>query len=221
VTRPQPTQQRSRQRVEAILEAARQLLRDGGVEVCTISAIAAAANTSPASLYRYFADSSAVLHALAEHSLDETHERLKTALATVTSRAEFASVLAAAIDEYIKSFRRDRALRELWFGTLSDPALVALNLADSRRNGDLIAATFAPFVNIPLSVLKTRGFLLSHIAGSAVGLMLDVSRSEQQRLRIELHRVALAILNDPAEEHRLEGRSGRSLDTAAVALSYE
>jgi AcrR family transcriptional regulator len=194
VSRPLPTQERSRLRVESILEATHRLLAGGGVEACSVAAIAAEAGITPASLYRYFADSSAVLHALAEAMLEKTHTQLRDAMGLIQSAADIEPVMKRAVDSYISSFREDRALRELWFGTMSDPSLIALNVADSRRNGDLIASAIAPFSEHPLPVLRARGFLVAHTVGSAVGLMLDVEPKEQARLRIELHRVLLMTL---------------------------
>ncbi len=200
MSRPQPTQLRSRERVEAIFEATRELLRDGGVERCTVAAIAAQADISPASLYRYFPDATSIIRALAESSLDEVHAGLVQLLSTITHADEIAPVLEAALDAYIRQFTTDRALRELWFGSLADPQLVALNIADSRRNGNLIAESLAPYVNIPLTQLRDRWFLLAHMIGAAVGLMVEVSPREATRLRGELSRLTLATLR--SEESR-------------------
>jgi AcrR family transcriptional regulator len=192
MSRPSPTQLRSRERVEAIYEAARSLLREGGMERCTVAAIAAQAGITPASLYRYFPDATSIIRALAKSSLDEVHDRLAELLSTVTHEDHVVVALDAALDAYISQFTADRVLRELWFGSLADPELVALNIADSRRNGTLIATTLAPYVNIDLPELKDRCFLLSHMIGAAVGLMLEVSPREAKRLRSELSRVVLA-----------------------------
>ncbi len=192
--RPQPTQARSRDRVEAIYEATRELLREGGVERCTVAAIAAQAEITPASLYRYFPDATSIIRALAEASLDEVHAGFAELLATITHADQVAEVLASSIDGYIDLFTNDRALRELWFGSLADPELVALNVADSRRNAALIAEAIAPYVDLPLSELKDRWFLLSHMIGSAVGLMLEIPTKEAKRLRSQLISLLLSTL---------------------------
>jgi AcrR family transcriptional regulator len=199
MSRPLPTQLRSRERVEAIYDAARKLLREGGMERCTVAAIAGQAGISPASLYRYFPDATSILRALAESSLDEVHEGLVQLLATVTHRDHVAPALEAALDAYVELFTNDRALRELWFGSLADPQLLALNVADSRRNGNLIATTLAPYVDIPLPELKDRWFLLAHMIGSAIGLILEVTPREARRLRAELKQLALATLTSPTQ----------------------
>jgi AcrR family transcriptional regulator len=197
MSRPNPTQLRSRERVDAIFEATRTLLREGGVERCTVAAIAARAGITPASLYRYFPDATSIIRALAETSLDEVHEGLQTLLATITDASQIGTVIEASLDAYTELFTSDRALRELWFGSLADPELLALNIADSRRNGTLIAETLAPYVDVPIKQLKDRWFLLAHMIGSAVGLMLEVSPTEAKRLRSELSRLTMLTLTAP------------------------
>jgi AcrR family transcriptional regulator len=200
MSRPQPTQERSRQRVESIVDAAYRLLRTGGKDACTVAAIATEAGITPASLYRYFADATEILRALAERTLDDLHAELISSLARVTREEDIEPVLTETLDNYATAFEQDRALRELWFGTLADPELIALNIADSRRNGNAIADAVAPFCEIPRPMLRTRGFLLAHTVGSSVGLMLDVPARERAAIRRELRRMLLATLMGPPKD---------------------
>ncbi|MSZ77410.1 MAG: TetR family transcriptional regulator, partial [Actinobacteria bacterium] len=63
-TRRIPTQQRSRRRVEGILDAAERLVVTQSVEELSTRAIAQSAEVPVASLYQYFADKEEVLLAL-------------------------------------------------------------------------------------------------------------------------------------------------------------
>ncbi len=62
----QPKQKRSRQRVEAILNAASELFAEVGYESATIVEIAARSNTAVGSMYQFFANKEAILYALIE-----------------------------------------------------------------------------------------------------------------------------------------------------------
>jgi AcrR family transcriptional regulator len=197
MARAQPTQLRSRERVEAVFEATRVLLREGGIERCTVAAIAAQANITPASLYRYFPDATSIVRELAEASLDEVHHELRELLATIHDADDVRAVMEVALERYVELFTSDRALRELWFGSLADPQLVALNVADSRRNGVLIAETIAPYVDIPIGDLRDRWFLLSHMIGAAVGLIIEVSPREAKRLKRQLNGLTLLSFSTP------------------------
>src|SRR6201991_908468 len=62
----QPKQKRSRERVEAILNAASELFAEVGYESATIIEIAARADTSVGSMYQFFANKEAILYAIIE-----------------------------------------------------------------------------------------------------------------------------------------------------------
>ncbi len=68
--RTAPRQQRSRDRVEAILDAAAEVIDDVGYAATTTSMIVERADVSPGTLYRWFPDKEAVADALAERYLD-------------------------------------------------------------------------------------------------------------------------------------------------------
>jgi len=59
-----PKQQRGKQRVEKILDAAAEIFLEVGYEAATTHAIASRANTAVGSLYQFFPDKSALFHAL-------------------------------------------------------------------------------------------------------------------------------------------------------------
>jgi AcrR family transcriptional regulator len=80
-----PVQERSRQRVADITEAGLVLLREGGVERCTMAAIAVQAGLTPTSVYRYFPDAAAVIRAVAEEMLEVMHLELVANLSKVGS----------------------------------------------------------------------------------------------------------------------------------------
>ncbi|WP_067534056.1 TetR/AcrR family transcriptional regulator [Nocardia crassostreae] len=64
-----PTQQRSRARVDQILQAARELVEEGGPAAVTTRALAARAGVPVASIYQYFANREAVLQELTLRSV--------------------------------------------------------------------------------------------------------------------------------------------------------
>ncbi len=70
-TRKTPSQARSRERVQLIMEATRQLLRDQGFADITTTAIARRASIPVSSLYQYFPNKNAILVGLYEDYLAE------------------------------------------------------------------------------------------------------------------------------------------------------
>jgi len=67
-------------------------------------------------------------------------------------------------------------------------------VADSRRNGALIAERPSPFLTEPLDA--TRVVLITHLVGSGVMLMLQVENAEAAELRQHLRAMMLAVLNE-------------------------
>lgn len=66
-----PTQERGARRVEAILDAAAELIEEVGVEGVTVQLLADRAATSKGSLYHFFPDVPSVLRALAARHMEE------------------------------------------------------------------------------------------------------------------------------------------------------
>jgi AcrR family transcriptional regulator len=208
-----PTQARSRQRVDTIVTAAFALLREGGSERFTMAALAVQAGLTPPSLYRYFPDASAVLKAVAETTLQEMQEELEKHFSRADSRDSARAALHQSFRAYYLAFQQDRALREIWIGTLTTPELTALNVADSRRNGEFIASMVSPWSPLDPNTLRTRAFLLAHLTGASIALLLETEAAESERLLQEIERlidtlfIVTTVLPDTAKP-RPQGRTG-------------
>ena len=72
--RREPTQKRSRKRVEQIVEAARALLFEHGIRAVTTTSIASKAGVPVGSVYQYFPDKSAILTTLYAEYLDRIQQ---------------------------------------------------------------------------------------------------------------------------------------------------
>jgi AcrR family transcriptional regulator len=78
--RKSPTQARAEHTVDAILEAAAQILQSDGEEKLNTNRIAARAGFSIGTLYQYFADKEAIIAALAERERDKMLSTIVKAL---------------------------------------------------------------------------------------------------------------------------------------------
>ena len=76
----QPLQERSRYKVQLILEATQRLLDKGGLEALTTNAIAASAGVSIGTLYQFFSSKEAILDALADHEVEAIAARVAAAM---------------------------------------------------------------------------------------------------------------------------------------------
>ncbi len=94
-SRRQPRQERSRQTVEAVLDAVPRVLKRHGAGAVTTNRIAEIAGVSIGSLYQYFPDKQAIFDALHERHVEDVKLRMERAVAQCASSAfdEFAACL--------------------------------------------------------------------------------------------------------------------------------
>lgn len=130
-----PVQERSRRRVEAILDAAERLVVDRGVEALTTREIAVAAGVPVASLYQYFADKEAVLLALAERDMAEMDEQVAVDLAALAESDDLtvASLVETAVRAFVKVYARRRAFVEIYLRGRTNTAVHAFGREHNVR----------------------------------------------------------------------------------------
>jgi AcrR family transcriptional regulator len=94
-TRREPKQQRSRQTVEAVLDAVPRVLKRHGTDAITTNRVAEAAGVSIGSLYQYFPDKQAIFMALHERHVDSMRHVIDQTITdcALASLEEFTSEL--------------------------------------------------------------------------------------------------------------------------------
>jgi AcrR family transcriptional regulator len=124
--RKQPRQQRSRETVAVILEAAAQLFQRHGYADTTTNKIAERAGVSIGSLYQYFPNKDALLVALAEHYLTQSTQQVALAFARAAERRPPLPDLLADLVGCVATLHTDRpGLHRLLFDqTPRTPGLV-------------------------------------------------------------------------------------------------
>lgn len=141
-TRP-PQQERGERRVNAILDAAAELIREVGLEGLTVQTLAERARTSKSSLYHFFPDVRAVLGAL----LDRHHAAIAALLARAGGEAvdwraltpeQTAERFAAPLLSYLES---------------SEDLLVLVRAPSMLDRGP---KRYAPFLDLADRVLRAR-----------------------------------------------------------------
>lgn len=114
VKRRIPQQERSRGRVQRILEVAGEIVVDGGVEAISTRAIASGAGLPVASLYQYFADKEAVLLALVERDVAEMDAQVEEDLATLTTMS-VRTMVETTMRAFVKVYHRRPSFVMIWF----------------------------------------------------------------------------------------------------------
>jgi AcrR family transcriptional regulator len=148
-----PTQKRSQARVEALLHAADQLLRERGLHEVGMHEIALAANATPSSAYHYFATREALFLRLAERYLVELRTVLDAPidLASIERWPDYIALMNART----VAFFNDRpAARRLMLGSAVGSEVRNLDYEDiegtARRGYDDMNRVFVmPYVREP------------------------------------------------------------------------
>lgn len=97
-----PRQARGQQRIALILDAAAQVFAELGYETATTNAIAARANTSIGSLYQFFPNKEAILHALAARYLEQLRELYDRVLTVDVAALPLERLLDCIIDPLVE-----------------------------------------------------------------------------------------------------------------------
>jgi AcrR family transcriptional regulator len=193
-----PSQRRSRERVERILAVAAERIGAAGSEALTMSEVAAGAGISIGSLYQYFPDKSAIILALARRQHAEGRRCIEAGLADVTDRDGLVRAFSELLSTYRTLFAEQPVMRDIAAAMAADKALAALEIAESRAAGALLAKAMRRALpgKDPARV-EAAAFLAWQLGEAAMRLVLAVEASEGDRLIAGYERMALAIILDP------------------------
>lgn len=190
-----PTQKRSRERVERMLAAATELIAQQGSDALRMSEVAERAGVSIGSLYQFFPDKTAIVGTLVERYNEAGRRCIADGMADVTSEDEMRHAFSALIDIYYRIFLAEPVMRDIWFGAQADKALRDAQLADSRRNGALVATALKRLrPDADPQALETSAFIAMHLGEEAMRLAISVPRGEGDALVEAYKRMALAVL---------------------------
>jgi AcrR family transcriptional regulator len=112
-----PTQARSRERVQRVLDAADRVLADEGPHAFTTTRLAESAGIPVGSVYRYFPDKQAIVEALALRYWSD-FEDLVAGVAESDERDPLDDPGGAILDVLAAGFRARPGFRALWYGGL-------------------------------------------------------------------------------------------------------
>ena len=107
--RKTPQQARSRDMVERIVAAGREVLIADDYDAFSTNRVAAAAGISPGSLYQYFPDKAAILDVVLDRYLEQTTERVAAAMSDRLGGVGL-SVVREIVDALLTALEADRAL---------------------------------------------------------------------------------------------------------------
>lgn len=140
-----PSQKRSIERVNLILEAARVLIAEHGSAGLKIQDIAKKAGVTAGSMYQYFPNKAAIIQALGQRYLDETAGMIEASLyPPPETQEELFAFVDQILDAYYQLHLEDPVIQDIWMGTHADKTLQSIDDADTQRNTEAIYSACEP-----------------------------------------------------------------------------
>jgi len=175
-----PQQQRSKQRADQILAAARAIILQKGCANLTISEIAEVAGVTPGSMYQYYRNKAAIVLALGQYYVELFQQQLAQIFtAPVTSREQLAELFLQVLEQHYQMFRDDPVVRDVWAGTATDKDMQNLEQQDNERHLQFFCTVAAPFFppSAAADLQRTLNLLL-HFGVAASRLALEQDERE-------------------------------------------
>lgn len=183
-----PTQKRSRERFEVILETAEQILLEKGADAFRMSDIVARAGVPHGSLYQYFPDKTAVIATLAGRLNDKGRDCVAGELAGINGAQDLGPALQRITDGFYAMYRDIPAMRVIWQATQADPALQKLDAEDCAVLAGLLADRLAQIVTVPPADLQAFARLQITMIGAVVREAMALPDPQAQALLAQFRR---------------------------------
>lgn len=183
--RVKPVQERSRKKIDAILDATAQLLERYGIEAVSTSAIAEAAGIPVATVYHYFENRLAVFAALAERTISGVDDQLESMLGTLGESAEppdWRALLALLYTAYQEAPGYTQVLRAL----KAEPALQSLVQESNLRIAQVLAGVLLKHTALPEARAQRVAWIMSELCEIALQKALVEGVDEACALQEEM-----------------------------------
>ena len=187
-----PTQQRSRDRLARILTCAESLIAAQGSDRLRMAELAQLSGISIGSLYQYFPDKPAIIHALATRYNAESRRCVVETFASVTEINGLHHAFTALMTEFYRLVRGGPVMRDIWAGMQSDKVLAALQLEESRAMGAVLAETISRARSVvDKEAVAVSAFLLWDLGEAAVRLAIGADEQTGAKIIAAYTRMAL------------------------------
>lgn len=180
-----PAQKRSKQRVEAILLAAKQLIAEKGYARLRIQDIAQRASVNPASIYQYFPEKNAVVLALGQQAVEQWKAGLVDVDLDNSSQEAAFNSIKQVVETFYEAHVADPALVDVWLSISTDKQIQDLDIQEIKDNGNVIFKCLAPyFSGDDAEGLEPFCLLLSHLTSATVRTAVQLGE-EKGRVMID------------------------------------
>ena len=199
----QPRQERSRNRVETILEVALELVVEQGAEALAMREVARRADVQISSIYQYFPSKAHIIRELAKRNLARVRmllqDEVKRLLGEFDGAPPVAESVNRLVDAYFAHYRDQPDALAVWAGAQSDHGLRELDLEDTRSTAEFLVMPLQRILGRDeREVVYPLALLVSEVTGAAARLALALESPLREQL-IARHK---AMLMATLEAHK-------------------
>ncbi|MBL8740904.1 MAG: TetR family transcriptional regulator [Myxococcales bacterium] len=205
-----PTQERSKQRLERILDAADGVFAELGFDKATMEQIADRAETSIGSVYQFFPNKTALFESLCARYLERAQQLFEGMLVDISPDEAWTELVDKAIDTFWKFHVDLPGFRSVWVHQNISPELLAasdvVNQAIADRS-EAVLATFAP--DVPRARRRAATGVVVETISAILFVAVRRDHDEAERLVAELKTMVRAYFQSvlgelPAKARRKE-----------------
>jgi AcrR family transcriptional regulator len=179
--RRRPKQERSRERIDAILSTTMRLIGEKGIDAVTMKEVGAQAGGPIATVYHYFPNKSAILAMLYERFSEVSRARLAVIVADIGGLGDVIAAADRLLDDYYERVAGDPAIQDLQNAIQADKALKNLDIAETRRQATMFCDHVGPFLSAERREEFGRMvFLIFQLAGGVVRMALTQDETESR-----------------------------------------
>lgn len=180
--RRKPKQERSRERIDAILSTTMRLIGEKGIDAVTMKEVGMQAGGPIATVYHYFPNKSAILAMLYERFSEISRARLTAIIADIGGKDDVIVAADRLLDDYHSRVAGDPAIQDLQNAIQADKALKNLDIAETRRQASLFCEHVVPLIEPERREAFARiVILVFQLAGAVVRLALTQNEAEGRR----------------------------------------
>ena len=183
----EPSQERSRERVAAILSAARELIAEGGLASLKMGLLAERAGVPIGTIYQFFPDKDAVIGCIFANQMEDALQAVYQACHPDGELEAPAAAATSILTAKYTEWRTDPVMAEIWSIAQANRALRGLTRAATRATAEIKTRALLPFLKPDVSEARLRRvlFMVSDLYDAAIYAALDFSEDEAAGLMDE------------------------------------
>ncbi|MBV2183262.1 MAG: TetR/AcrR family transcriptional regulator [Rhizobium sp.] len=179
--RKKPQQERSIQRLDAIMEAAVELIAANGVGKLKMTDLAQRAGVPIGSLYQFFPEKAAIIRALHDRHTAGVQAVARDMFGKSPSRAQALDLADAAVINFYQTYRNDPIYLPVWTAGMADADLRQLNSQHLETVSQIIYESLIHLVaEQHHAEFKSRITLLLYLSGATIRFAMMQPEAEAQ-----------------------------------------